>query len=170
MKAKQQTILKKNAVPSIFEANSTRIVRNNSDGKCVPGAPNEDLSEKREVSNACNAESTQGAEKHSNGNSDNPCTRCSDSSERYDILKAEYSNLRQMYIELETKKCLEVTNLENEIRKLKVDAEIQKKHIKYLSGRVYRKEKSEKSLQVLLKDLEAQSVLSTEAYEVLEVI
>lgn len=90
------------------------------------------------------------------------CNKC-------ESLKTEKHCIYQEYIELEAKRCIEISNLENTIKKLKMDAEIRKQHIKYLSAKVYRKEKSEESIKCLLKDLKEQKVLSSQAYETLEV-
>lgn len=73
-------------------------------------------------------------------------------------------------IELQTKKCVEVAALEMEIKKLKANADIQKQHIKYLSSKVYNKEKSKESLNFLLKELREQNILPAKAHETLAVI
>lgn len=95
-------------------------------------------------------------------NTSHSCDNCEN-------LKADKKTIYQDYIELEAKRCVEVATLENEIKKLKMDAEIRKQHIKYLSAKLHRKEKSEESLKNLLKDLQEQNILSAQAYEALEV-
>lgn len=103
-------------------------------------------------------------------NRENSRVICSNCSELYDISKAEYANLREEYIKLEAKRCLEVTKLEKENTKLKIKINFQAENIKYLLKNVKQKEKSEQSLNNLLKDLRAENVLSNEAYNILEVI
>lgn len=128
--------------------------------------------------NMCLEQSKQSAKsaKHQNemkklgANCENPPIKCCDSFEIYNILKVEHANLRQAYIELEAKRCVEVAKLENEIRKFKMDADNQKQHIKQLLGKVYKQQKTGESLKSLLKDLKARSILSTEAYNILEVL
>lgn len=174
---KNKITLKKDAIPKLFGPNANITRTNNSNNlnnfaQIVPGnsgnsdcgrdiggpeGPNEKFS------------SAQGAKQHSNENLNNPRKSCCNSFELNDILKAENESLRQEYVELETKRCVEVASLQNEIKKLKDNANVQKKHIKYLSGKIYKQEKSKESLQTLLKDLKEQSVLTAEAYDVLEV-
>lgn len=99
----------------------------------------------------------------------NGCGTCNELKNRNDILEAEYNLLREEFIDLEARKGIEITNLETEMKKLKFKTDIQKQELKYLSSKVYRKQKSEESLKLLLKDLEAQNVLSTKACETLAV-
>lgn len=58
------------------------------------------------------------------------------SCDKCESLKTEKQCIYQDYIELEAKRCIEIANLENTIKKLKMDAEIRKQHIKYLSAKV----------------------------------
>lgn len=96
-------------------------------------------------------------------------TRETSSCDNCEILKAEKKSLYQEYIELDAKRCVEVSKLKNAIEMLKMDADIRKQHIKYLTAKVYRKEKSNESLKILLKDLKEQNLLTLQAYETLEV-
>lgn len=86
-----------------------------------------------------------------------------------DSLKAENATLRQEYNERESQICVETEKLKNEIRKMRANSEIQKDHMKYLSKKVYMKEKSVQSLRVLLDDLRTENILSAEAHEILKV-
>lgn len=172
--------LKKDAIPKLFEPNANIARTNNSNnlnnfaqidpdnrdnsgnsdfGRDIggPNGPNEKFS------------SAQCARQHSNENLNNTRKSCCNSFELNEILKAEIESLRQEYVELETKRCVEVASIQNEIEKLKANANVQKKHIKYLSRTIYKQEKSKESLQTLLKDLKEQSVLTAEAYDVLQV-
>lgn len=161
--AKNQTTLKKLAIPKIFVATDASVnaqfnLMENTNRKC---------DEKRRLTSGIIdavdpveifTEPAQSEGVHRS----NICDNC-------ELSKAEKESIYQDYVELEAKRCVEVANLENCIKKLKMDAEISKQHIKYLSTKVYRKEKSEESLKSLLKDLKEQNVLSTQAYETLEV-
>lgn len=159
-RGEEKITLKKNAIPTIFQSSSNALMTNahNFDGN---------ISDDEVVSPVSPAQVT---ENQSNKNFENLRIKCCDSIELLSILKLEHSDLRQKYIELEAEKCVQIAHLEKENKKLKMNAEIQKTHIKYLSKKVYRKEKSEQKLKDLLKDLKEECILSAEAYEALEVI
>lgn len=140
---KTKTSLKKDAVPKLFVA-CTPIIQITSTKKT-----NSTITSIPPMPSAPSAPSIS-------------CDKC-------ESLKTEKQCIYQDYIELEAKRCIEIANLENTIKKLKMDAEIRKQHMKYLSAKVYRKEKSEESLKCLLEDLKAQNVLSSQAYEALKV-
>lgn len=144
-RGKQKITLKSGAVPSNFTSNS-------------PNMHSYDCEEGEEHENREN-QSVQRVQRI-----------CCDCFEKHNILKVEYSNLRQEYINLEATKSVQISDLENKIEKLKMDLHIQKDHIKHISNKLYRKEQSEKSLKEFLKDLKEQNILSKEAYETLEVI
>lgn len=134
---------------------SMSSVRNCANKKCD--------TEKRQTSEIIDTveaftETAQGA----NVSESNSCGNC-------EILEAQKKNLYIEYVELDAKRCVEIANLEKENRKLKMNAGIRKQHIQYLSTKVHRKEKSEASLKILLKDLKEQNILSPQAYEALEV-
>lgn len=173
---KTKITLKKNAIPQIFptssqastECNSTQIIENNSNSG--------DTFQQVVSSHTCLAKPAQSAKKkpaqpkQTNENCENVehLQKCCDCS-LYEILKAEYAILRQEFVELQAQKNTEIAKLECVKKKLISEAAIKKEQIKYLTGKIYQKEKSVHSLKILLKDLNAQSVLSTEAYEILEV-
>lgn len=150
---KDRTTLKKDALPKIFNTNHSN--------QCVNIADNQPF--QSPVANVAQSSDIQCRQ-------DKACSNCDELKTQNNILKAEYGNLREEFIELETKKSIEVAALETEIKKLKANADIQKQHIKYLSSKVYNKEKSNESLKLLLKQLQEQNILSTKAYETLEVI
>lgn len=146
---KQKISLKKHAIPTIFNGNEN--VQKNPLKNCASEL------------NKLNHPNPPIPLNENHQKSQNPlCAVC-------DILKAENENLRQHYIELETRRCVEIATLENDKKKLKANSEIQKQHIKYLSGKLYVRDKSLKSLKSLLKDLQTQSLLTAEAYDALEV-
>lgn len=179
---KSRTTLKNNAIPNFFVANGTsvnamkRTINSTSLAPSVSticGYRNQNFYGKRRkiCGTFDTADSADSADTISepvppdqskNFRVPNSCDNC-------ELLKAEKESLRQDYIELDAKRCVEVADLENEIRKLKMDAEIRKQHMKYLSNKVNRKEKSEESLKNLLRDLKEQNVLPLQAYETLEV-
>lgn len=190
--------MKKNAIPKYFTANadvsnvsnvSANItvdpvdpVDSSEIASFVSSNSNENTLEKEkqklitnyttdEISEPIQVKSAQGANKHYKSNVVAP-TDCCNSAKLYQIAKAEYANLQQEYIEFESKRCIEVEKLENELKMYKHKAAIQKQEIKYLSNKVSKLEKTEKSLKTLLKtlkDLQEQNILSAEAYEALEV-
>lgn len=184
---KKNVNLRKHAIPSIFTAiDSAQLIHDNLDRISVSSISNDNTSKKIEGNDSFHTaddigemkqvKSAQGAKKQykSNKNISNVLAPmiCCNSAELYDIAKAEYANLQEEYIELESKRCVEVEKLENELKMCKSKVEFQKQEIKYLSKKVSKLEKSEKSLKTLLetlKDLEEQNILSTEAYQVLEV-
>lgn len=106
-------------------------------------------------------ESVQGANNQYKSNKSNvvapvapvKCCNSAECAELYDIVKAEYANLQEEYIELESKRCVEVEKLKNELKGCKSKVEFQKQEIKYLSNKVSKLEKSEKSLKTLLETL-----------------
>lgn len=102
-----------------------------------------------------------------------PPTPCSCSnSQLYSILKAEHENLKQDYIENEAKRCMEIAKLQKELEMHKTKVEIRKQEVSYLSKKILNLEKSQKSLKKLvdtLKDLEAERMITPEAYKALEV-
>lgn len=179
---KSKTTLKKNALPKIFAANDTSIniqitqvktIKKTND--VISSAPSvssicdtnkNNSTNKRQVSGiidaVCPVETCTAPKQCTNVHKTSSCDNC-------EILKAEKKHLYQEYIELETKRCVEVEFLKKKIKNLEMDAEIRKQHMKYLSNKVFRKEKSEESLKILLKDLKEQNVLSLQAYETLEV-
>lgn len=210
---KQRTVLKKDAIPKIFNTNSSdNAVANALVARVAPintndttnnslnifrdytrDVLNRENTKKHEVSEIiepCHIQPQQCANHkniqshidhaHHAGDvaqgadiqcpSNKCCNRCDELKGLNDILKAEYDSLREEFIDFEAKRCIEIANYEREINKLKMEADIRKQHIKYLSAKVYRKEKSEESLKLLLKELKEKSILSTKAYETLEVI
>lgn len=153
----EKITLKKNAIPTVFQSNSNGLMtdahnfdRSDDDGVVSPP---------RQV-----------AENDPSKIVENLRMKCCDSIDLLSILKMEHLELRQKYIELDAKRSIEIAQLENENKKLKINVEIQKTHIAYLSKKVYRKEASEQKLNDLLIDLKEQSILSTEAHQALEVV
>lgn len=169
---KQRITLKKDAVPKFFETNGT--ILNNTMAPMVSTNTNDasHANSSAQCTNLCiQSDQTQAADADQSAQNRNRdgCNRCNELTKLNDILKAEYNNLRQEFIELNSKRDIEEANFKKEMIKFKADADIRKQHIKYLSSKVYRKEKSEELLKLLLEDLKAQNVLSTKAYETLEV-
>lgn len=189
----RQITLKKDTVPKIFNAakNNAPILfgsenresgENNEEHKerCndEESVPKEKTTQSAGDSASISDISCENNEEKGNGEdnvpkknttkSANKGAKC-DLCEMCEIVKAEKESLRQEYIELEANNSLKIAKLENEIKKLKMESEIKKSHIKYLSAKVYRKEKSEESLKTLLKDLEEENVITRQAYDALEV-
>ena len=155
----EKITLKKNATPTIFSSSEPsepigRPIVSNSGN-----SPNNLSDQNHENQPAPSAETTPAAP-----------TQLTQINQIEDILKAEYSNLRQEYIELRTEKDARISELESVIKKLTMKAQIRKEQIQYLSVKVSQKEKSTQSLKMLLKDLRTKNVLSTAALETLEVI
>lgn len=197
---KGRITLKKNAVPNIFSMNDRNdtIVNaptaptapttlTNTNGTKVPQSIRVYTNRKVVLNrrqNLCNVRATnlediqpkttdaaEGSDQSLNQCEPNKdCDTCHELKNQNDIMRAEYGNLNEEYIDLETRKGIEIAALEKKIMKLKLDADIRKQHIKYLSSRVYKKQKSEESLKLLLQDLQKQSLLSTQAYATLAVI
>lgn len=163
---KQRVKLKKDAVPKIFASVANVPSKNAIDSYECHTAD--------ELNDANQIEFAQGANTQYKSDVFVPvkrstCMKCCNNAELVDTLRAEYANLKEEYNELESKRCVDVEKLKNELRVVKNKAEIRKQEIKYLSQKVSKLEKNEKSLKNLLKDLETQNILSTEAYEALEV-
>lgn len=161
-RGKQKITLKIRAIPSKFAPNSPNT--HSYDGydrcDCKEGEEGVQPGKERE-------ERTKERENRENQSVQRICCDCF---KKHNILKAEYSNLRQEYINLEATKSVQISDLENKIEKMKMNLDIQKDHIKHISNKLYWKEQSEKSLKEFLKDLKEQNILSKEAYETLEVI
>lgn len=156
----KRSLWKKNATPTIFSSSE----------------PSEPIGQSRPIiSNSANSPNNLSDQNHENqpapSAESTPAepAQLTQINQIEDILKAEYSNLRQEFIEFRVEKDAKISELESVIKKLTMKAQIRKEQIKYLSVRVLQKEKSTQSLKILLKDLQTKNVLSTAALETLEV-
>lgn len=157
----EKITLKKNATPTIF----------NTSGQIAPiisDSPNNFSDQNHQNQPALSAKTTPAQPTQTNQIEENSHI-FSGEYDAYEILKAEYSNLRQEYFELRAEKDVKISELENVIKKLIVKTKIQKEQIQYLTVKVSQKEKSTQSLKVLLKDLQTNNVLPDGALETLEV-
>lgn len=163
--------LKKDVIPSVFE-----LVSNIVPGKAVMAGlatdfSNESIENDENAINSdvndslCTAQTVPNVENQTKHNQIN----ANRENQRYDILKCEYENLRQQYIELESQRCVQMANLENEVKKSQTKIKIQKEQIQYYQGKIHRIEKSEQSLKNLLDDFKERSILTAEAHATLEV-
>lgn len=173
---KQRLRLKKDTIPKVFTA-TENIPVNNAIDLIDSSEIFHNNKEENNSQNSCmegkfaqGAQSVQNSENRYKSSDVIPC--CCKNAELYNVIKAEYANLKQDYIENNTKKCLEIAKLQNELKKYKTKKEIRTDEVNYLSKKIAKLEKSENSLKRLvdtLKDLEAEKMISKEAYEALEV-
>lgn len=139
--------------------NSAQSIHDNLDRISVPSIPNENTSKKREENNICHTaqiESTvQSAKNVCKSNAVAPVApmKYCNNAELYDIAKAEYESLRQEYIQLEARTCIEVQKLKNDLKMCESKADIQRQQIKFLSTKVSKLERTEKSMEALIETL-----------------
>lgn len=154
--------VKKNVLPSIFESKSINDNEAEDEDFCAR-IGDVDVNDTDNVNNVNNVNNSN----NDNDNNDNighirNCTVCDD-------LKIENCMLREDFLNLQRDTNILVAKLENEIKKLRSNNNIQKDHIKYLDQKLLRIEKARHSLQNVLEELKDQQVLSKEVLEILEV-
>lgn len=149
--------LKKNAVPTVFdrsqsdENNGIEENYEHSDNFDNQLEPNE---------NHQNVERTESAMHQATSE-----TSQNESNEQY----RSYQLLYQQYIKEKAEMNVREEKLKQHIKKLEIDVDNQKKHIRFLNQKLLREQKSKDALNNLLKELHAKKLLDEKNLKNLEV-